>query len=89
MNPLDWIRTIYGWLGVDYPRASLCGVVLLGALLGGAFWRFAAHVYKSHESASQSGATVNTTSGSQSPIIPDNHGNVSIKDEHTKGDKSK
>ena len=87
MNPLDWLRTVYGWLGVEYPRASLGGAILLGAALGGAAWRFAAHLYKTHAEPTASGAVVNTTSGSQSPIMPNNQGNVTIKDDHSKDDK--
>lgn len=84
MNPLDWLRTLYGWVGVDYPRLSLMTVIILGAITSGAAWRLAAHLYKTHTETLPTGATVNTTNGSQSPIVPNNHGSVTIKDDHSK-----
>jgi hypothetical protein len=85
MNPVDWLRAIYGWLGADYPRASLCGAILLGAILGGAVWRFAAHVYVKGQPVSPPPPTiVNTTNGPQSPIILNNPGSVTITNEHPK-----
>ena len=99
MNPVDWLKALYGWVGVDHPKVSLCGAILLGAFLGGAVWRFAAHAYSlktDSVSTPRTTTTVNTTSGSQSPILTDNKGNVTITNQQpatrkppAKGDKSK
>jgi len=81
MNPLDWMRAIYGWLGADYPKASLCAAIVLGAFIGGAAWKFAEHIYKNHADTSlQPRSTVNATSGQLSPIMPSNQGDVTITD---------
>lgn len=84
MNPVDWLKTLYGWIGVGHPKASLCGAIILGALLGGLVWRFAAHVYyykADSVSTPPPATTVNTTSGPQSPILTHNKGNVTITNE--------
>jgi hypothetical protein len=79
MNPVDWLKTLYGWIGADHPRLSLFGAILLGAFLGGMIWKFAAHVYAKDQTVSgPPSTTVNTTNGPQSPIIPNNNGNVTI-----------
>jgi hypothetical protein len=99
MNPVDWLKALYGWIGVGHPKASLCGAIILGAFLGGVVWRFAAHTYN-HKADSVPTAppatTVNSTTGSQSPILTDNRGNVTITNEQpatskppAKDDKSK
>lgn len=84
MNPVDWLKALYGWIGVGHPKASLCGAIVLGACLGGLVWRFAAYAYfhkADSVSTSPPATTVNTTSGSQSPILTDNKGNVTITNE--------
>jgi hypothetical protein len=84
MNPFDWLKALYGWIGVGHPKASLCGAIILSALAGGMVWRFAAYAYY-HEADSVStpapATTVNRTSGSQSPILTDNSGSVTITNE--------
>jgi len=83
MNPVDWLKTLYGWIGAGHPRTSLCGAIILGAFLGGVVWRFAAFVYaKDHSVSAPPATTVNTTSGPQSPILTNNQGNVTITSEH-------
>jgi hypothetical protein len=83
MNPVDWLKALYGWIGVGHPKASLCGAIILGAFLGGVVWRFASYAYHKADSVSTAppATTVNTTSGSQSPILTDNKGNVTITNE--------
>jgi hypothetical protein len=91
MNPFEWIKALYGWLGVDYPRASLIGVIILSAVLGGAFWRFAAYIYaKDHPITvtAQPAPTTNITTGSQSPILTNNSGNVTISNDDSKPEKA-
>ena len=87
MNPLEWIKIIYGWLGADHPRVSLVAAIILGAILGGAIWRFAGHLYAQDRqviTAAGPAPTVNSTTGPQSPILPNNSGNVTISNEdHT------
>ena len=38
MNPMEWLKAIYETFGTPYPRASLIAVMVLGAILSGAFW---------------------------------------------------
>ena len=83
MNPFEWMKSIYGWLGAGHPRVSLLAVVILGAVLGGAFWKFSAYLYAKDHPAVAGLSTVNTTTGPQSPIIPNNGGNVTISNETT------
>ena len=99
MNPVDWLKALYGWVGVGHPKASLCGAIILGAVLGAVVWKFAAHAYylkADSVSTVPPTITVNTTKGSQSPILTDNRGNVTITNEQpatrkprVKDDKSK
>ena len=98
MNPVDWLKALYGWVGIDHPKASLYGAIILGAFLGAMVWKFAAHVYLTADTVSTPppAKTVNTTSGPQSPILTDNKGDVTIKNEQpatskpsVKDDKSK
>ena len=42
MNPLQWLKAIYETFGSPYPRASLAAVMVLGAIVSGAVWLFAA-----------------------------------------------
>ena len=84
MNPTDWLKALYGWIGVGHPKASLCGAVIFGALVGGMVWRFAAYAYNQKSdtvSLPAPAAPVNATSGSQSPILTGNEGNVTITNE--------
>ncbi|MFZ0271396.1 MAG: hypothetical protein WB524_20185 [Acidobacteriaceae bacterium] len=81
MNPVEWLKAIYGFAGAEHPKASLIVVIVLSAFLGGAIWRFAGYMYvKDHAAVPQSVAptTINTTNGSQSPILPGNDGVVAI-----------
>jgi hypothetical protein len=87
MNPVEWLKTIYGWLGASHPKISLVAVVILSAVLGGAVWKFAGYLYSKDHTASeaaQPASTVNTTTGSQSPILTNNSGNVTITNDAPK-----
>ena len=91
MNPVDWLKALYGWIGVGHPKASLYGAIILGAFVGGMFWRFAAYAYYQKEgsvSAPAAATTVNRTSGAQSPILTDNKGTVTITNEEPATSKS-
>lgn len=91
MNPIEWIKAIYGWLGAVHPKVSFAGAIILGAVLGGAFWKFAAYVYaKDHPptATAQPAPTVNTTTGTGSPILPNNSGNVTISNDGSKSKES-
>jgi hypothetical protein len=84
MNPVDWLKALYGWIGVGHPKASLCCAIVFSALVGGMVWRFAAYAYYQKEGSVSTPApatTVNRTSGSQSPILTDNSGTVNITNE--------
>lgn len=88
MNPIDWLKALYGWIGVDHPKSSLLGAIILGAFIGGMVWKFASHEYHSKAgsepvSAAPSTTTINKTTGAQSPIFNDNKGTVTIYDRPT------
>ena len=82
MNPFEWLKALYGWLGVPYPKVSLFAVMILGAVLGGACWKFAGYLYaKDHPVVAFPPAvnTTNTTSGADSPITTGNENNLEYK----------
>jgi hypothetical protein len=90
MTPVDWLKTLYGWVGANHPKASFVGVVVLSAVLGGIAWRFAAYVYAKDHSIAAPGqpSTVSTTTGTGSPILPNNSGSVTINGDGSKSEES-
>lgn len=84
MNPMEWLRAIYGALGAKHPTASLLIVVVCGALLFGAVWKLAAYEYQRDINKSQavpsqpvpakSGDA--TTTGNQSPAVTGNGNSI-------------
>jgi hypothetical protein len=91
LNPLEWLKIAYETFGAKYPTASLIGVMFVGALIFGAAWLVGAQQYeRSHAtqitpspSSAVPAPSTNTTSGPQSPIMPNNSGSVTI----TNGEK--
>lgn len=86
MNPFEYLKLIYETFGAKHPTGSLILVMTLGGLLGvvlfGGLWVIAANQYAKSATAEQP-QTINTTSGSQNQIIPNNDGNVTISNETT------
>jgi hypothetical protein len=80
------LKAIYEFIGVPYPRASLIGVVVLGAVLAGLAWSFlASQVAKDHQATSAS-PVVSTpvpsgpasTIGNDSPAVTGNGNTFNI-----------
>jgi hypothetical protein len=46
MNPLEWLKELYGWVGVKHPAASLLVVTLMGAVVSFGVWKLAAYEYQ-------------------------------------------
>jgi hypothetical protein len=97
MNPLEWLKAIYGVFGTPYPRASLTVVTLLGALIFCGIWIFAAKQVAKDRAAlapapqSTSSGSVGSasTSGANSPIVPGSGNSFNYSEpEHSSKDKS-
>lgn len=76
MNPLDWLKAIYGAVGAPYPRASFIFVTAVGAVIFAVIWMIAADQYRqgikpptSSGSSTGPATTTPTISGSNSPVI--------------------
>jgi hypothetical protein len=86
MNPMEWLKTLYEAFGARHPSGSLAVVMVLGGLLGaaicGTLWLVGANQYQ--KSLVEPARSVNTTTGAQSPIMPNNSGSVTITDESDK-----
>jgi hypothetical protein len=83
MNPLEWLKTLYGAFGAKNPTASLVIVMIVAAMIGGAVWKFGAYLYQKDLAKVPAAITQpqNTTNGPQSPIMPNNSGVVTITNE--------
>ena len=57
MNPLDWLKALYGAVGASYPTLSLCFAIIIGAFLGFCIWKIAEDQYKKAQQASSSAQT--------------------------------
>lgn len=85
LNAMDWLKGIYETFGGGkHPTALLVCVMVLGGVLGalalGGLCLVVANQYQKGQAAPSAAppASVNTTTGSQSPIIPNNGGNITI-----------
>lgn len=87
MKPMELLRLAYETFGAKHPQGSLIIVMSLGGVLGvaicGALWTVAANQYQKGSTA-EPAHSVNTTTGPQSPIMPNNDGTVKISDESHK-----
>src|SRR5436309_974809 len=45
MNPIEWMKSIYGAIGTKYPIASYFGVMLVFSLTGCALWWMSSQLY--------------------------------------------
>lgn len=83
MNPLEWLKMLYGAFGAKNPTASLVVVTILAAMTGWAVWKFGAYLYHKDPSKVPTAITQpqNTTNGPLSPIMPNNSGVVTITGE--------
>lgn len=89
MKPMELLKLAYEAFGAKHPTGSLIVVMVLGGVLGvvvcGAAWTVAANQYqKSNTVPPAEGHLVNTTNGPQSPIMPNNGGNVTISNDNSK-----
>ena len=86
MNPIELWKAFYRWVGVPYPGLSLFVAAWLGAALFVGIWKFTAKLVENDRQNSTPPAptSVNTTTGPQSPIMPNNGGNVTITNGGTK-----
>ncbi len=85
MNPVEWLKTIYGWIGAAHPKSSLVVVTILGAVAAFAFWNLAGYLYSRDRALAKTttpASQVNTTSGNLSPILTNNSGNVTITNQN-------
>jgi hypothetical protein len=83
---LGWLKPLYEFVGVPWPRVSLFAVMILSAIVGGGIWTLVGkQVEKDHRaststtpiSTSTSTTSINnSTSGAQSPAISGNGNNV-------------
>ena len=79
MNPIEWLKSLYETFGAKHPTASLIVVMLLGAGLAAVLWQIGAQQYQKGQSVpAPVPPVVNTTTGPQSPIMPNNGGNITI-----------
>jgi hypothetical protein len=77
MNPFEWFKTLYGAFGAKNPTASLIVVMIVTAMIGGAFWTFSAYLY--HRDLPKAPTAITqpmppksgnaTTTGDQSPAV--------------------
>ena len=84
INPVEWLKAIYGSFGVKHPMGSLICIVILGMIIGGlvlgTVWRIGAYEYEKDAAKTMKVVSPprNTSYGSQSPVMPDNSGTVNI-----------
>lgn len=80
MNPLEWLKAIYGPIGAPHPRASLVCVMVVGALIFGVVWIMAADQYHKSLKPPTPPAVSNTgsatTSGGNSPAVTGGQNNI-------------
>jgi hypothetical protein len=77
LNPMETLKAIYEALGTPYPRLSFIAVFFICGVLGiGIWWFVGTQVAK--DRLTKPAPSVNTTTGPQSPIMPNNGGNVTI-----------
>ena len=89
MNPMEWLKTIYGAFGVRHPVLSLIIVMMIGAIALGGLWKLGAYQYQKDMDKAPAAIAQppNSTYGPQSPIMPNNSGVVNITGE-SKGTES-
>lgn len=79
MNPMEWLKSLYETFGgPKHPTVLLVGAIVVGGILGAVACLVAANEYKKAQLAAPAPTSINATAGSQSPIIPNNRGNVTI-----------
>jgi len=87
MKPMELLKLAYETFGAKHPTGSLIIVMALGGVMGvaicGALWTVAANQYQKGN-ATEPARTVNTTTGPQSPIMPNNNGSVTISNDNSK-----
>jgi hypothetical protein len=71
MNPIQWLKAVYESFGTPYPRASLIAVMVLGAIVFGAVWLFAAKQVEKDRGTSASPVVTGpaSTKGPNSPAV--------------------
>jgi cytoskeletal protein RodZ len=86
LNPMEWLKIAYETFGAKHPAVSLIAVMVLGALIAGAVWLLGAQQYEKTQTGQNTPTTpsTNTTSGPQSPIMPNNSGTVTITNEENR-----
>jgi hypothetical protein len=74
---METLKAIYETIGTPHPKLSLIAVfIICGAVGSGIWWFLGKQVAKN--SPAKPAASINTTTGPQSPIMPSNGGNVTI-----------
>lgn len=77
MNPLEWLKALYGAFGAQYPRLSLFVVTAIGAIIFFTAWRFAAYQYHNNLSTPATLQVAHTSGPTTSgPSIPTGTGNT-------------
>jgi hypothetical protein len=72
MNPMEWLKAVYGALGAKYPTLSLLVAMLIGAILAAAVWKVAANQYQKDINKTQPvKAAVPTKSGNATTASPE------------------
>ncbi len=82
---LELARLLHDALGIESPREFIAVCACIGLVIGaGLGWLIDKGYQAKLVEQSKPATSVNTTTGPQSPVMPDNRGNVTITNEDDK-----